>query len=106
MMERKAGLDGFVRFDKSRYSLPPQYAGQTVLIGQQEHKIVIRCKDMIVAEHRAANQAGSAVADPAHLADMWKLSLQRTSAPPPRWQLTFDAQVQSTPLSRYQEATS
>ncbi len=104
LIERQAGLDGFVRFEKSRYSLPPQYAGQTVLVGRQEQKIIIRSKDMIVAEHHLADKAGSTVADPAHLAELWKLSLQRTPAPPPRWQLTFDTPVQSTPLSQYQEA--
>jgi transposase len=30
LVPRQAGFDGFVRFDKSRYSLPPEYAGQKV----------------------------------------------------------------------------
>jgi hypothetical protein len=34
---------------------------------------------------------------------MWKLSLKNTSAPPPRWQLTFSQQVAATPLTAYQE---
>lgn len=105
-IERKAGTDGFVRFAKSRYSVPPQHAGQSVVVARQEQKIIIRFKDMIVAEHPLAEKAGSTVADPAHLAELWKLSLEKRQAPPPRWQLTFDAQVESTPLSRYQEATS
>lgn len=33
LVARKAGFDGFVRFDRCRYSLPPEYAGQSVLIG-------------------------------------------------------------------------
>ena len=48
---RKAGFDGFVRFERSRYSIPPEYAGQTVLVGKQGQRIVIRSGDMIVAEH-------------------------------------------------------
>lgn len=103
---RKAGFDGFVRFAKSRYSVPPEYAGHTVSIGQQEQKIIIRAQDMIVAEHLPASKAGSSVADPAHLAALWKLSLQTTKTPPPRWQLTFDQQVATTPLAAYQEVTS
>lgn len=106
LLPRTAGFDGFVRFQKSRYSLPPEYAGQSVLIGQREQKIVIRCQDMIVAEHLPAPKAGSIIADPVHVAALWKLSLQKTKVPPPRWQLTFDPQVQTTPLADYQEATS
>jgi len=104
-MPRTAGFDGFVRFEKSRYSFPPEYAGQTVFIGHQQHKIVIRSQDMIVAEHAPAQKTGSTIADPLHLAALWKLSLQKPQVPPPRWQLTFDAQVQTTPLATYQEAS-
>jgi len=104
LVPRRAGFDGFVRFDKSRYSLPPEHAGQTVLIGRQEQKVVIRSHDMIVAKHPLAQKAGSTVADPAHVAALWKLALQQTKTPPPRWQLTFDQQVESAPLLRYQEA--
>lgn len=102
---RKAGFDGFVRFERSRYSLPPEYAGQTVLIGQREQQIVIRSRELIVAEHRPAQKAGETVADPAHVAALWKLSLHQAKTPPPRWQLTFDQQVATTPLAAYQEAT-
>jgi DNA replication protein DnaC len=31
-----------------------------------------------------------------------KLSLRNTKTPPPRWQITFDPQVQTTPLAAYQ----
>jgi transposase len=104
-VSRKAGFDGFVRFQRSRYSLPPEYAGQSVLIGQREQHIVIRSRDLILAEHRPAQKAGETVADPAHVAALWKLSLHHVKTPPPRWQLTFDQQVESTPLTAYQEAT-
>lgn len=104
LVPRQAGFDGFVRFGKSRYSLPPEYAGQKVLIGHQENRIVIRAQDMIVAEHRPAQKTGDTIADPAHLEAMWKLSLKHTQTPPPRWQLTFSQQVEVTPLAAYQEA--
>jgi transposase len=103
LISRKAGFDGFVRFQKSRYSLPPEYAGQQVFIGQSEHHIVIRCQDMIVAQHPPAQKTGSTIADPVHVAALWKLSLQKTKAPVPRWQLTFDSPVQTTSLTTYQE---
>lgn len=104
LVSRKAGFDGFVRFGRSRYSLPPEYAGKTVLIGQRDQQIVIRSHELIVAEHRPAQKAGETVADPAHVAALWKLSLHQGKTPPPRWQLTFDQQVATTPLATYQEA--
>jgi len=104
LVPRKAGFDGFVRFERSRYSLPPEYAGQSVLIGHQENRIVIRAQDMIVAEHTPAQKTGASVADPAHIEALWKLSLKNTHTPPPRWQLTFSQQVAATPLAAYQEA--
>jgi len=103
MVRRQAGFDGFVRFARSRYSVPPECAGKTVFVGHRQQKIVIRSQDMIVAEHVPATKAGSTVADPSHVAALWKLSLQNTKAPPPRWQLTFDPQVQATALETYQE---
>ena len=72
---------------------------------RQDHKIIIRTQDMIVAEHSPAAKAGSIVADPLHVAALWKLSLQKTKTPPPRWQLTFDQPVQTTALTAYQEAS-
>lgn len=104
LVPRQAGFDGFVRFQKGRYSLPPEYAGQKVLIGHQENRIIIRVSDMIVAEHAPAQKAGDTIADPAHIESLWKLSLKNTQVPPPRWQLTFQQQVETTPLAAYQEA--
>jgi transposase len=104
LVSRKAGFDGFVRFERSRYSVPPEFAGQTVEIGRNEQKIVIRSRDLILAEHLPAQKAGETVADAKHVAALWKLSLDQTKTPPPRWQLTFDQQVEATPLAAYQEA--
>jgi transposase len=102
---RKAGYDGFVRFEQSRYSIPPEYAGQTVLVGKEGQRIVIRSGDMIVAEHALAGKAGQSVADPLHVQALWRLSLQKTKLPVPRWQLTFQEQVQTAPLTVYQDAS-
>lgn len=102
---RTAGYDGFVRFGRSRYSVPPEYAGEKVTVGREDRLVVIRARDMVVAEHLAAERPGSCVADRAHLEALWKLSLQKPqSPPPPRWQLTFDAGVQTTPLAAYEVA--
>lgn len=100
---RKAGFDGFVRFEQSRYSIPPEWAGQTVLVGKEGQRIVIRLGDMVVAEHALAPRAGSSVADPLHVQALWKLSLQKTKTPVPHWEVTFREQVQAAPLAAYQE---
>src|SRR5262249_48194787 len=76
-VSRQAGYDGFVRFGRSRYSVPPEYAGGKVTVGLEERRVVIRARDMIVAEHAAAERPGSCVAERSHLGAMWKLSLQR-----------------------------
>ncbi len=103
LVPRKAGFDGFVRFGRSRYSLPPDYAGQSVLIGPRDHRIVIKVLDMIVAEHDPAPRPGAIIADPVHVAALWKLSLAQSQCPPPRWQLSFDQHVQAACLNVYQE---
>ncbi|GAC1670949.1 MAG: IS21-like element ISMac3 family transposase [Candidatus Acidiferrum sp.] len=102
LFPRQAGFDAFVRFDKSRYSLPPEYAGQTVAIGKIAQRILIRCGDMIVAEHRVAQKPGSTVADSAHLGELWRLSLRKNKTPLPRWQLRFHSEVQTIPLADFQ----
>jgi hypothetical protein len=65
---------------------------------------VIRSGDMIVAEHALSAKAGATVADALHVQALWKLSLQKTKLPVPRWQLTFKEEVQTTPLSLYEQA--
>ena len=101
---RKAGFDGFVRFERSRYSIPPQYAGQTVLVGKDAQRIVIRSGDMIVAEHGVASKPGATVADALHVQALWKRSLAKSRTPVPRWQLTFNEGVEKASLTLYQEA--
>lgn len=101
---RKADWESFVRFDRSRYSVPPEYAGRPVEIGRHGESIVIRCGDMIVAEHRAASRAGESVADPEHVAEVWKLSLGRPASEiVPKWDVGFSAAVEARPLSAYEE---
>jgi transposase len=101
---RKAGFDGFVRFERSRYSIPPEYAGQTVLVAKDGQRVLIRSGEMVVSDHPVAQKAGATVAEPQHIKALWKLSLQKAErAPVPRWQLSFQQQVQATPLTAYQE---
>jgi len=101
---RKASWEGYVHYRRSRYSVPPRIAGRNVLVGERDHKIVIRCEQMIVAEHPLASRAGSTVADPEHLAEMWKLTLGRTEHELlERWQVRFDQPVAVAALSVFDE---
>ncbi len=105
--ERKASWEGYVSFGGSRYSVPPEIAGKTVLVGQREQSVVIRCEQMIVAEHVAADRRGSTMADPDHVAAMWKLTLGKSREEiVPRWNVRFDAPVAVAPLSVFDEVTA
>ncbi len=104
-VSRKVSNESFVRFGGSRYSVPPEQAGQTLWVEQHEAKIFIRCQDLIVAQHAAAGKHGSSVADPAHLEAVWKLTLQRHSEPLPSWKLTFQDSVAAPSLTLYEEVT-
>lgn len=102
---RKADWESFVRFERRRYSVPPEYAGKPLLVGRRGEQIVIRNGDCIVAEHRAGARAGDCVADPDHVAALWKLTLGRTAAEiVPKWDVRFTSTVDARPLSVYQEA--
>ncbi len=101
---RKADWEGYVRFGRSRYSVPPEIAGKNVIVSQREQKIVIRCGEMIVAEHPPADRKGSTVASPEHLAAMWTLTLGKSEAEVlPRWNVRFDAPVAAAPLAIFDE---
>jgi len=100
---RQVDFEGLVRFSRSRYSVPPDYAGTTVQISKQDSKIVIRSGDLIIAEHDVAPKPGLTITQPEHVAQLWKLSLKRTREPVPSWSLTFDQGVATTPLSVYEE---
>lgn len=102
-LERKVDFEGFVRVDRSRYSVPPELAGKTVVVTKHDRRIVVRSRDLIVAEHAEAPSRGACVADPKHLADLWRVSVARAQEPPPSWRMTFDQAVATTPLSVFEE---
>lgn len=101
--DRTVSSDGFVHVGGSRYSVPPETVGQRVVVEQGEQKIVVRSGEIIIAEHERARKTGECIADPIHVAEMWKLSLRRQEVPPrPPTRLLFQA-VQSRPLAIYEE---
>jgi transposase len=100
----KVSAEASVRWDRSTYSVGPEHVGKTVLVEEGDLQIRIRCGDLILAEHRRAERPGQQVADPAHVAALWKLS---TGSPPPAssspsFQVTFQEGVARTPLSVYE----
>ncbi|MBI1748665.1 MAG: IS21 family transposase [Acidobacteria bacterium] len=100
---RKVDWEGFVHFARSRYSVPPEHAGRTVIVEPREQKIIIRAGSLIVAEHTAAPRPGSCMAAKEHLDALWKLSLARPAPTGPSWAVTFSETVATTPLTRYEE---
>jgi transposase len=102
---RTVDREAMVAYGKSRYSVPPEHSGKTVAVQASAGSIVIRCGDLIIAEHQEAAKPRSSVVLPEHAADLWKMSLQReTSPPPPSWRMSFTQEVASRPLESYEVA--
>lgn len=104
--ERTVNAEGFVSISGSRYSCPPEMVGQKVVVEQGEQRVLVRLGEVIIADHEKAKAVGSCVANPQHIAEMWKLSLCRRDVPPkPAERLLFQV-VQTRPLAVYEEATN
>jgi hypothetical protein len=100
---RQAGWDATVRFDRSRYSIPPEYAGKPVLVEAYDQRVVIRAGDLVIAEHQRAARPDSSIVQPEHLTALWQLSLKQPLPPAPCWQLSFSDEVAVTPLAAYEQ---
>jgi transposase len=104
---RQVTVEGFVHLERSRYSVPPEHVGQTVLVEVGEQQVIIRAGDLIIAEHVRAPQPGACVVQKEHAAAFWKLCLppERAALPaPPRWEISFQEAVATRPLSDYAQA--
>lgn len=102
---RQVSAEGFVHLERSRYSVPPEHVGQTVLVEVGEQRVVIRAGDLIIAEHARATQPGACVVQKEHAAAFWKLCLPpEPTAPLPRWEITFQDAVATRELSEYAQA--
>ena len=101
---RTASWEALVQFQGSRYSVPPKFAGQAVTVTAEAGQILIRTGDTIIAEHRQATQTGQCVVEKDHLAELWRLTAERTPVPAePRWRLELESQVQQMPLTIFEE---
>ncbi|HEU4388123.1 MAG TPA: IS21 family transposase [Blastocatellia bacterium] len=95
---RQVDREGFVSYQRSRYSVPPEHVGKTVVVEHAEQKIIVRSNDLIIASHDPARRAGSCVASTEHIEQMWKVSLGRAMPPAPHWELTFKQSVAAIQL--------
>lgn len=104
-VRRSVSWESMVHYQGSRYSVPPEYAGQTVEVAASGGQIVVRQGDTILAEHRQATSAGQSIVQRDHLAELWRISERQVPVPAgPRWHVDFEPTVQTMPLSRFEEA--
>jgi transposase len=104
---RKVSVEGFIHLDRSRYSVPPEYVGQTLLVEEGEQRVIVRAGELIVADHPRAPQPGACVVQKEHVAAFWKLCLPPGhEAPPARAAspVAFQEGVARRPLAAYEEA--
>jgi len=102
--DRKVDAESFVRLGRSRYSVPPEYVGQHVIVECGAQRVVVRAGDMVIAEHAPAPRPGACMTQKEHIEALWRLSVQRTALPPaPSWHIGFRGPVAATPLSIYEE---
>lgn len=104
---RTVGVEALVRYEKSDYSVPARWVGTRVSVDAGDNVIVIRAKDLIVAEHLVAIGPGQRIESPAHVRERWARSVPTLVAPPPKGcHVTFTESVQARPLSTYVEVAS
>lgn len=102
--ERSVDAQSFVNYRGSRYSVPPKHVLQTVMVSGVLGRVTVRLGDVIIAEHKEAAVKGQSVADEAHIAEAWRLSVpEEGRKAPPRWNLTFNESVPQRSLKSYEE---
>jgi transposase len=102
--QRTVGVEALVRFEGSDYSVPAGLVGARVYVEASATKILIRTKDLIVAEHERASARGAKIEAPRHVRERWQRSLQARIEPSaPLCRIDFSPEVQVRPLSHYAE---
>ena len=106
-VDRKVDVEGFVAFDRSRYSVDPEYVGKNVSVEAFGGQIVVRARDLIVTEHERSDKPGACIAKKEHLERMWQVStaLKATSGIP-HWKQVWKDSVAVTDLSVYEEVSA
>jgi transposase len=101
--QRTVDAEGYVHLERARYSVPPEYVKQTVVVVCNDRRISVRAGQTLIAEHPIA-APGACVADPKHVEAMWRQTLQRHTPPVPHATFSAAETVDVPPLSVYEEA--
>lgn len=107
-VSRIVDWEGMVRFERSRYSVPPSHAGERVMVELRGQQLQVRSGDLVIACHQAASRPDSHVVQPEHVEALWRHTLKRASlhpAPLPRWQMRWSNEVERADLGRYERLT-
>ncbi|MBK8812049.1 MAG: hypothetical protein IPN69_15155 [Acidobacteria bacterium] len=86
-----------------KYSVPPEAVGRKVVVEQGERRVTVRTGETVIAEHPRSLKSGESVADPAHVAAMWKLTVETREAPPKRSGRVLFETVAAASLVAYEE---
>jgi len=103
---RQVDSESFVRFAGSRYSVPPQHVGESVVLLHMGGKVVVRSGDLVIAEHAEAPKRGSCMADSSHIAELWKFTTRTQIIRQPEWHQASATVVETRSLSVYEEAVA
>jgi hypothetical protein len=104
--DRTVDAEGFVRLERVRYSVPPDFVKQPVLLIQIEQRVRIQSGNLIIAEH-PLGQPGDCIAAKEHVEAMWKHTLDQSHPlPVPHADFIAAEAVATTPLSLYEEVAS
>ena len=102
--ERRVDAEGFVAFERSRYSVAPSYVGREVSVEAYGDRIVVRAKDLVITEHDRSSKPGSCIVKPDHLERMWQITTQnRPALGAPHWEQVWNGAVAVTDLALYEE---
>jgi len=104
---RTVGVEALVRYETNDYSVPARWVGTRVSVDAGDSVIIIRARDLVIAQHAVASGRSQRVESPAHVRERWALSVPtKPSAPPKGCHITFVQAVQVRPLSAYAEVAS
>lgn len=104
---RTVGAEALVRYETNDYSVPARWAGTRVSVDAGDQVIIIRARDLVIAQHPVASGRAQRVESPAHVRERWALSVPTIPpAPPKGCHVTFVQAVQVRPLSAYAEVAS
>lgn len=106
-VRRTVSWESTICFQGSRYSVPPSFAGEAVMVAAAGGMIMVRSGDKIVAEHPQAVRPGQSIMDKEHIAEVWKLVNEQTRLPDGRsFHPAQRPEVQTVPLSVFDEVLS